>query len=120
MTKQDVELENVTVPAGSVVLFAYGAAGHDPEVFPEPATFDIRRPNVSRHFAFGHGPHFCVGSHLARTEARIAFERLLHRLTDLRIPEGTPPDPIVCVALHGRRSEFKTGGDRRRRRTLKG
>ena len=101
VTKQDVELENVTVPAGSVVLFAYGAAGHDPEVFPEPATFDIRRPNVSRHFAFGHGPHFCVGSHLARTEARIAFERLLDRVTDLRLLEGTPADPIVCVALHG-------------------
>ena len=108
VTREAVELENVTVPAGSLVFFTYGAAGHDPEFFPEPATYDIHRANVNRHFGFGHGPHFCVGSHLARTEARIAFERLLDRLTDLRIPEGRPPDPIICVALHGFREVHLT------------
>ena len=102
-TRQDVELEDVTVPAGSEVFFAYGAAGHDPELFPEPETYDIHRAHLNRHLSFGHGPHFCVGSHLARTEARIALERLLERLTDLRIAEDRPPEPIICVALHGYR-----------------
>jgi len=85
------------------VFFSFGATGHDPELYPEPATYDIHRANLKRHLGFGRGPHFCVGSHLARAEARIAFERLLARLTDFRIPEGNPPDPIICVALHGYR-----------------
>ena len=108
VTRQDVELENVTVPAGSEVFFAYGAAGHDPELFAEPATYDIHRAHLNRHLAFGHGPHFCVGSQLARTEARIALERLLERLTDVQIPEVRPPDPIICVALHGYREVYLT------------
>jgi cytochrome P450 len=113
VTKEPVELDNVTVPAGSMVFFAYGAAGHDPEVFPEPVAFDIHRPNLSRHLGFGHGPHFCVGSHLARTEARIAFERLLSRLDDLRIPDDKPPDPIICLALHGYREVNLTFSSRK-------
>lgn len=108
VTKEDVELEDVTVPAGSVAFLAYGAANHDPELFPDPATFDIHRENLHRHFGFGHGPHFCVGSHLARAEARIAFERLLSRLDDIRIPDDQPPDPIICLALHGFRQVHLT------------
>jgi cytochrome P450 len=103
-----VELENVTVPAGSVAALVYGAANHDPDLFPEPATYDIHRPNLNRHVGFGHGPHYCVGSHLARAEARIAFERLLSRLDDIRIPDDKPPDPIICLALHGFREVHLT------------
>ncbi len=108
VTRDDVELEDVTVPARSQVFLAYGAANHDPELFPEPATYDIHRANLNRHLGFGHGPHFCVGSHLARAEARIAFERLLNRLDDIRIADDKPPDPIICVALHGYREVHLT------------
>jgi len=108
VTKEDVELDDVTVPAGSVAFLAYGAANHDPSLFPEPATYDIHRANLNRHVGFGHGPHFCVGSHLARAEARIAFERLLSRLDDIRIPDDTPPDPIIRLALHGFREVHLT------------
>lgn len=103
MTKQDIELENVTIPAGSQVFFSFGAANHDPELYPEPTKFDIHRANLKRHLGFGHGVHFCVGSHLARAETRIAFERLLNRISDFRIPEDKPPEPIICLALHGYR-----------------
>ncbi len=49
-----------------------------------------------------------TGSHLARAEARIAFERLLGRLDDIRIPDDKPPDPIICIALHGYREVHLT------------
>ncbi|MGH9126390.1 MAG: cytochrome P450 [Acidimicrobiales bacterium] len=103
MTKQDIELENVTIPAGSQVFFSFGAANHDPELYPEPTQFDIHRANLKRHLGFGHGVHYCVGSHLARAETRIAFERLLNRISDFRIPEDKRPEPIICLALHGYR-----------------
>ena len=103
LTKADVALENVTIPAGSQVFFSFGAAGHDPELYPEPAKYDIHRANLKRHVSFGHGPHYCVGSLLARAEARIAFEQLLSRISDFRIPDDKPPDPIICLALHGYR-----------------
>ena len=80
----------------------------DPELFPDPAAYDIHRANLNRHLGFGHGPHFCVGSHLARAEARIAFEHLLSRLDDIQIPDGKPPDPIICLALHGFREVHLT------------
>lgn len=84
-----VQVGDVEVPAGSTLGVCWGAAGHDPEVFPDPQRFDINRENVRRHMAFGHGRHFCVGVHLARAEATIAVTSLLRRLEDLRLVEGT-------------------------------
>ncbi|MFD9511445.1 cytochrome P450 [Streptomyces mirabilis] len=54
------------------------AAFADPDEFaPEP------KPNA--HLAFGHGPHVCIGSNLARTELRIVFPALLRRFPNLRL-----------------------------------
>lgn len=87
-TTRDVELHGVTIPAGETVLLLYGAANRDPELFTEPETFDaFRTPN--NHIAFGSGPHFCLGSSLARLEIRVAFEEILKRLPDLSLEEGT-------------------------------
>ena len=44
-----------------------------------------KRANARRNIAFGHGEHFCPGASLARTEARISFERLLARLDDFQL-----------------------------------
>jgi cytochrome P450 len=62
-----------------------GAANRDPRVFEDPDRFDARRANARRNIAFGHGEHFCIGASLARAEGRIAFERLLARLDDIRL-----------------------------------
>jgi cytochrome P450 len=82
---QGGHVRGATIPPASMVAMAWGAAGHDPAVFPEPDKFDIHRANAKRHLSFGHGPHFCVGNQLVRTQTRIGFERLLDRLHDLRI-----------------------------------
>ncbi|GAA4971064.1 steroid C26-monooxygenase Cyp142 [Yinghuangia aomiensis] len=86
-TTRDVELHGVTIPAGETVLLLYGAANRDTELFTEPESFDaFRTPN--NHIAFGSGPHFCLGSSLARLEIRVAFEEILKRLPDLSLEEG--------------------------------
>ena len=70
---QDAEFHGVTIPAGSRVMLVWGAANHDDREFPDPERLDVTR-TITRHLAFGHGAHYCLGANLARLEARVAFE----------------------------------------------
>jgi cytochrome P450 family 142 subfamily A polypeptide 1 len=87
---EDVELGGELVPRGDKLLLLYPSANRDESVFPDAATFDIRRtPND--HVAFGFGTHFCLGASLARLELRVVFEQLLARLPDLALADGREP-----------------------------
>ncbi len=85
----DTRLAGVDIPAGSILMVMNGAANRDPRVFADGDRFDAKRPNARRNIAFGHGEHFCPGASLARTEARISFERLLARLDDLELVDAS-------------------------------
>jgi cytochrome P450 family 142 subfamily A polypeptide 1 len=89
---RDVELRGRQVKEGQKLLLLYPSANRDASVFPDADRFDVARtPN--EHVAFGFGPHFCLGAALARLEVRVAFERLLERLPDLRLAgDGGEPD----------------------------
>jgi cytochrome P450 len=82
---QDCEVNGHQVTAGDKLLLLYGAANRDPAVFADPEVFDLgRTPNP--HVGFGaHGPHFCLGAHLARREIGVAFRTLFDRLPDLEV-----------------------------------
>jgi cytochrome P450 len=86
-TTRDVEIAGARVPEGRKVLALYGSANRDPEVFPDPARFDVDRA-PGRHLAFGHGIHFCLGAQLARLEARVVVEALLRRTTRFGLDPG--------------------------------
>lgn len=75
---RDVEHHGERVPEGSVMLLINGASNRDEREFPAPDRFDIHR-RISHHLTFGYGIHFCLGSHLARLEGRIALEEVLKR-----------------------------------------
>jgi cytochrome P450 len=78
----DGELGGQRIRAGDKVVVSFASANRDEAVFGEPDRFDIRRqPNP--HLVFGHGPHFCLGSHLARTQMRALFEEVLARTSAL-------------------------------------
>jgi cytochrome P450 len=86
---RDTKLAGVDIPAGSILMAMNGAANRDPRVFTDGDRFDARRANARRNIAFGHGEHFCPGASLARTEARISFERLLARLDGFALVDAS-------------------------------
>ena len=80
----DTELSGTRIAAGDKVVFFHASANRDEDIFGDPDTFDVGRdPNP--HIAFGGGgPHFCLGTNLARMEIRVMFEHLLDRMPDIR------------------------------------
>jgi cholest-4-en-3-one 26-monooxygenase len=80
----DTELSGTKIAAGDKVVFFHASANRDDDIFGDPDTFDVGRdPNP--HIAFGGGgPHFCLGTNLARMEIRVMFEHLLDRMPDIR------------------------------------
>jgi cytochrome P450 len=77
---QDVDLYGLTVTEGSYMLLLNASANRDESRFADPDRFDIHR--TGGHLSFGQGLHFCLGSALARLEARVALEEVLRRWTD--------------------------------------
>jgi cytochrome P450 len=81
---EDLTAGGKAVRKGQVLLLFLAAANRDPAHFPDPDRLDLTR-DPNRHLAFGHGPHYCLGSPLARLEAQVAFRTMLRRLPDLRL-----------------------------------
>ncbi|MEF9881148.1 cytochrome P450 [Streptomyces sp. P9-A4] len=88
---EDVEVGGVTIPSGDPVYVSYLTANRDPAVFPDPERLDFDR-GYNPHVAFGHGPHYCPGSALARIESEILVESLWTRFPDLRL--AVPEDQL--------------------------
>ncbi len=93
----DTRLGGAAIRAGDQVTVSITGANRDPAVFGDPDTFDVRRPSAGRHLAFAHGPHFCLGAHLARLETQVAVESLLTRLPGLRLDPRFPSAPRGLV-----------------------
>ncbi|MGY2077205.1 cytochrome P450 [Blastococcus sp. SYSU DS0828] len=83
--RAEVELAGRTVAAGTRVTLLLGAANRDPEVFPDPARFDVTRANAREHLAFSGGIHYCLGAGLARLEGAVGLQALDERFPRLRV-----------------------------------
>jgi cytochrome P450 len=79
---RDFELRGRQIRKGQMLLLSFSGAQRDPSVFPDPDRFDIER-DTSELTVFGHGPHYCLGVHLAQTEMRGMLDAALDFL-----PEG--------------------------------
>jgi cytochrome P450 len=95
---RDVELGGAPIGRGDLVRLSIAGANRDPAVFADPDRFEVRRENARLQVAFAHGPHVCLGMHLARLEAHTAVGRVLDRLPGLRLdPERPQPAPRGLV-----------------------
>ena len=83
--KRDLSLGGVDLPAGAKLFLWLAAAGHDPDVFPEPERFDPQRANAKKTLAFGKGIHYCIGAALGKLEAAVALDLLADRFPHLRL-----------------------------------
>ena len=99
---RDTEIQGVPIRAGDRVALWYVSANFDEEVFADPYRFDLgRQPNP--HVTFGRGgPHFCLGSFLARLEIRILLEEILARR--VRFEPNGPPVRLSSNFINGFRS----------------
>jgi cytochrome P450 len=97
---RDVDFHGVHLPKGSVVHICLGAANRDPARWDDPDTFDIHR-QLRPSFAFGGGPHICLGMHVARAEIRVGINALLDRLPNLRLDPAAEQPRFIGMYERG-------------------
>jgi len=100
-----VRLGDARIGERELVAISIAGANRDPDFFPDPERFDVRRENARHQIAFASGPHVCIGMHLARLEAHTVVGRLLDRLPGLRLDPAHPTAPRGLIfrkpsALH--------------------
>jgi len=87
LTTVDTTVGGYEVPAGTGIFMNFASANRQADIWDDPDTFDIHRPNANRHISFGKGVHFCLGAKFAKLEAEIVTEILATRLPSLRLSE---------------------------------
>ena len=95
---RDVEVSGKSFSAGDWVALFFGAANHDPKVFPEPEKFDISRANLRQQLSMGIGVHQCLGFAVAKAEAAAMVEVVLRRFPGLYLG-SVPPVPQTASLL---------------------
>lgn len=101
---RDVEFRGRTIKKDEPIALLYASANRDDEVFPDASSFQLHRPNIKDHLAFGRGPHYCAGAALARLELQVALEELLQRTKHFEVngPLVMTPFPEIgpwCVPV---------------------
>jgi cytochrome P450 len=100
--KEDIEVCGQRIPKKWSILCMLGAANRDPKQFKEPNQLNLKRLN-NQHLAFSAGPHFCIGSQLARLEGQIALLNLVQRFPDMKLT-GPRPEWASTFGFRGLKS----------------
>lgn len=91
LVTEDTRLRDYDIAAGETVMTIQASACHDEALYEHPERYDIFRPRQP-HQAFGNGPHFCQGTHIARRMlANIMLPMLFDRFPDMHLPD---PDAV--------------------------
>ena len=106
--KEDVQLEGITIPAGSRILMLFSSANRDPAVFEEPDDFNPARKNLPQHLSFGQGLHFCMGAPLARLEVEIMLEEVSRRFPNMSVVPGQVPQYVPNTSFRALRKLMVT------------
>jgi cytochrome P450 len=100
--KEDIEVCGQRIPKRWSILCMLGAANRDPKQFKEPNQLNLKRLN-NQHLAFSAGPHFCIGSQLARLEGQIAIQNLVQRFPKMKLT-GPRPEWAPTFGFRGLKS----------------
>ena len=97
--KEDIEVCGQRIPRGFTILCMLGAANRDPKQFKDPNQLNLKRLN-NQHLAFSAGPHFCIGSQLARLEGQVALLRLVQKFPNMKFA-GSSPEWAATFGFRG-------------------
>jgi len=100
--KEDIEVCGQSIPKKGSILCMLGAANRDPKQFKEPNQLNLKRLN-NQHLAFSAGPHFCIGSQLARLEGQVALLNLVQRFPEMKLT-GPRPEWASTFGFRGLKS----------------
>ena len=100
--KEDIEVCGQRIPKRWSILCMLGAANRDPKQFKDPNQLNLKRLN-NQHLAFSAGPHFCIGSQLARMEGQVAISGLLKRFPKMQLT-GPRPEYAPTFGFRGLKS----------------
>jgi cytochrome P450 len=92
VTREEVELSGVSIPAGAEIRLCIASANRDPKHFAEPDSLCLQR-KANNHLSFASGPHYCLGAPLTRMEARVGLQALLTQWPNFR-----PARPLSTVS----------------------
>jgi cytochrome P450 len=82
-TKEETQIGEQKIGPYEKVVFYYGAANRDPEIFSSPNQFNVERENAKKHLAFGYGRHLCLGKHMANMQLSEVYKQILQRFPDM-------------------------------------
>jgi cytochrome P450 len=83
----DMEIGGRAMPKDTPIYVMIGAAGYDPQAFPEPNRFDVGRENLKDHMAFSVGLHACIGANIARATIPVLIQIMARRYPNLRLSD---------------------------------
>ncbi len=101
----DIQVGEKIIPKGMPVYVMISVACKDPAVFPDPYRFDIDRPNVKDHLAFGQGMHTCIGNAITRNIVPLVVRSVVKRFPNLRLADR--PDAVEWDASTPRARHLK-------------
>ena len=87
LARRDTRIGDRKVPAGKRIMVAIAAANRDPQRWENPHDFQLDRPRIREHLAFGRGVHTCAGAPLARTEVRVILEQFLEQTSKISLSD---------------------------------
>ncbi len=101
VTTRPATIGAVDVPAGTPVFLNFASAHRQPDLWDDPDTFDIHRPDANRHIAFGKGVHYCLGAKFAKFEVQVMTELLAERLPGLRLVDDQSLEYFPNITFRG-------------------
>ncbi|MFT4585687.1 MAG: cytochrome P450 [Gammaproteobacteria bacterium] len=100
IASRDVEVGGRAIKSGDWVALFFGAANHDPSVFPEPQTFDLTRKNLRQHLSMGMGIHHCLGIAVAKSEAAALVDVVIEQFPNVRLGSIAPIPQTASLLTH--------------------
>lgn len=88
LARRDTKIGDLAVKAGTKVLMGLSGGNRDPRRWENPQEFQLNRPKIKEHLAFGRGKHVCAGAPLARAEVRIILEKFLAMTSKIDLDES--------------------------------